>query len=63
MCAHCGCGQPRNKHGNQDSITVGEMEKAMRTAAHQDGGKDVHAATQEMKRMVRRGRRGAANGN
>jgi hypothetical protein len=62
VCIHCGCGQPSNRHGNTDAITVGDVEKAMQTAAHRKGGKGVFATAEEMRRMLRKhaGRKPAA---
>jgi len=54
MCLHCGCGQPSNRHGNQDSITVGDMHKAMATGAHKQSGKGVAATATETSRMTKR---------
>lgn len=54
MCVHCGCGEERNRHRNQDSITLGDVKKAMTVKAHKDGGKGRNATAQEMHRMVKR---------
>jgi hypothetical protein len=57
MCLHCGCHQESNRHGNQDSITIGDVKKAMQTRAHRKGGKGKDATAHEMKRMVKRSRK------
>jgi len=49
LCVHCGCGEPANRHGNADSITVGDVNKAMKVGAHSKG---VGGTATEMKRMV-----------
>jgi hypothetical protein len=54
LCLHCGCGEPSNRHGNADSITLGDLHKAMGTAAHKEGGKGVTATARETSRMTRR---------
>lgn len=54
MCVHCGCGEESNRHGNQDSITIGDVKKAMKVRAHREGGKGRDATAREMKRMVKR---------
>jgi hypothetical protein len=56
VCVHCGCGEPNNRHGNADSITIGDVKKAMQTRAHRRSGKGRNATAREMKRMVRRKR-------
>jgi hypothetical protein len=28
MCLSCGCGQPNERHGNDDNITMEDLEKA-----------------------------------
>lgn len=50
MCTHCGCGEPSNRHGNADSITVGDVNAAMKVKAHTKG---VAATGSEMARMVK----------
>jgi hypothetical protein len=32
MCMSCGCGEPRDDHGNPDNITLDDMEKAAQAA-------------------------------
>ena len=54
MCVHCGCGEESNRHGNSNSITIGDVKKAMKTGAHREGGKGRDATAHEMKRMVKR---------
>jgi hypothetical protein len=51
MCIHCGCGLPAERHGNADSITIGDVNKAMKVSAHDKG---TVATASEMKRMVKR---------
>lgn len=57
MCVHCGCDEESNRHGNKDSITIGDVKKAMKVKAHREGGKGRNATGQEMKRMVARRRK------
>lgn len=52
MCIHCGCGQPTNRHGSRHNITIGDVRRAMESAAHRKGGKGVRATAEEMRRMV-----------
>lgn len=54
MCLHCGCNLESARHGNADSITIGDVKKAMKTGAHKDGGKGRNATAREMHRMVKR---------
>jgi hypothetical protein len=51
LCTHCGCGEPANRHGNQDSITVGDVNRAMKVRAHDKG---VGGTAREMQRMVQK---------
>lgn len=32
MCLSCGCGQPNENHGNNDHITIADLEKAARAS-------------------------------
>jgi hypothetical protein len=32
MCLSCGCGQPNENHGNNDNITMADLEKAARAS-------------------------------
>jgi hypothetical protein len=32
MCLSCGCGQPNENHGNNDHITLADLEKAARAS-------------------------------
>jgi hypothetical protein len=54
MCLHCGCSEPNNRHGNQDSLTAGDMKKAMGTGAHRQSGKGASATAAEVSKMTRR---------
>lgn len=61
MCLHCGCGQPSNRHGNGNSITIGDIHQAMDTRAHKQSGKGVASTAREVSKMTRRhGRQSAA---
>jgi hypothetical protein len=50
VCIHCGCGIPDARHGNKDSITIGDVNRAMKVGAHDKG---VGGTAREMQRMVR----------
>jgi hypothetical protein len=43
MCLSCGCGQPNNKHGNQNNITMDDLQKAAQAANEsiQDAAKNI----------------------
>jgi hypothetical protein len=59
VCLNCGCGEPKNRHGNQDNITTGDLQKATETAAHRAGtGGGKHDAHAQMKVTLRKGKSG-----
>jgi hypothetical protein len=57
VCAHCGCGEAANRHGDKRSILVSEVRQAMKTHAHIEGGKGINATAREINRMLRGRRR------
>jgi hypothetical protein len=55
MCVHCGCGEESNRHGNKNSITIGDVKQAMQVRAHKEGENvgSRSKTAREMKRMVK----------
>ena len=43
MCLSCGCGQPNDKHGNPNNITMDDLQKAAQAANEniQDAAKNI----------------------
>ena len=44
MCLSCGCSQPNESHGNEDHITMNDLERAADAAGTRPAGRAEHLA-------------------
>jgi hypothetical protein len=51
MCMSCGCGEPNEKHGNPDNITLEDLKRAAKAAniEPEQAADNLHAAAKELK--------------
>jgi hypothetical protein len=51
MCMSCGCGEPNEKHGNPDNITLEDLKRAAKAAniEPEQAADNIHAAAKELK--------------
>ena len=49
MCLSCGCGQPNENHGNNDHITMADLEKAARASniSTEEAAKNIQEGAKE----------------
>jgi hypothetical protein len=51
MCLSCGCGEPNEKHGNPDHITLDDLRRAAKAAdiEPEQAADNIHDAAKKLK--------------
>ena len=51
MCMSCGCGEPNEKHGNPDHITLDDLKRAAKAAEiePEQAADNIHDAAKKLK--------------
>jgi hypothetical protein len=55
MCMSCGCGEPNEKHGNPDNITLDDLRRAAKAAniEPEQAADNIHELASKLKKEGR----------